>query len=192
MTDILAPTSLPFNLQPITGWPPDAHAEDPVEQARTVLASGHLPALNTAPDPLSHMTTQDISDVAWDLVLYNDMDRSKILGSYNLPEDCVARLQQLPLFTAESANAKKALQADPHIGVRKLAKTYLAQRVSTLNDMAISNMIEPNSRLKAIEQLTRIAGLDRDSGEKKQGGVAVQINFGSVMGGGLTHLEATL
>lgn len=183
MTDILPPTA-PFQLAPIAGWPPAD--DDPVAIAQTMPAVVAPPEI--APDPLAHMTPQDISDIAWDLVLFNDMDRNKILSSYELAPDAVAKLQQLPLFVAESANAKKALQADPHIGVRKLAKTYLSQRVSTLNEMAMSNMVEPNSRLKAIEQLTRIAGLDRDTGEKKQGGVAVQINFGSALGSGLAHL----
>lgn len=128
------------------------------------------------------MTPQDISDVAWDLVLFNDMDRNKILSSYDLQPAAVVKLQQLPLFVAETANAKKALQADPHIGVRKLAKTYLAQRIKTLNEMAMSNMVEPAARLKSIELLNRIAGLERDSGDKKAGGVAVQINLGNVLG----------
>ncbi len=185
MTDILTAPA-PFQLTPIAGWPPSTDDPDPVALARVMPAVVAPPEI--APDPLAHMTPQDISDIAWDLVLFNDMDRNKILSSYELAPDAVAKLQQLPLFIAESANAKKALQADPHIGVRKLAKTFLSQRITTLNEMAMSNMVEPNSRLKAIEQLTRIAGLDRDTGQQKQGGVAVQINFGPDMGRALTHL----
>jgi hypothetical protein len=82
------------------------------------------------------------------------------------------------------------LQADPHIGVRKLAKTFLSQRITTLNEMAMSNMVEPAARLRAIQQLSDIAGLNKDTGEKRQGGVAVQINLGSALGsslGGYTH-----
>jgi len=150
-----------------------------------VLATSQPLVQRTETNPLAHMTPQDISDIAWDLVLFNDMDRNKILSSYNLASDAVVMLQQLPLFLAESANAKKALQADPHIGVRKLAKTYLAQRVATLNDMATSNMVEPNSRLKAVDLLVRIAGLDRDSGTRQAGGVAVQINLGNMLGSSL-------
>jgi hypothetical protein len=123
--------------------------------------------------------------LAWDLVLFNDMDRKKILGSYKLQDEDVAKLQQLPLFMAETANARKALQADPHIGVRRIAKAFLVNRVATLNELATSNMVEPNSRLKAIDLITRIAGLDKGSEEKKSGGVAVQINLGSALGSSL-------
>ena len=182
MTDILTAPA-PFQLTPIAGWPPNTDDPDPVALARVMPAVVTPPEI--APDPLAHMTPQDISDIAWDLVLFNDMDRNKILSSYELAPDAVAKLQQLPLFIAESANAKKALQADPHIGVRKLAKTYLSQRVSTLNEMAMSNMVEPNSRIKCVDLLVRIAGLDRDSGEKRQGGVAVQINLGNMLGSSL-------
>ena len=182
MTDILTAPA-PFQLTPIAGWPPSTDEPDPVALARAMPAVVAPPEI--AADPLAHMTPQDISDIAWDLVLFNDMDRNKILSSYELAPDAVAKLQQLPLFIAESANAKKALQADPHIGVRKLAKTYLSQRVSTLNEMAMSNMIEPNSRIKCVDLLVRIAGLDRDSGEKRQGGVAVQINLGNMLGSSL-------
>jgi predicted MFS family arabinose efflux permease len=51
--------------------------------------------------------------------------------------------------------------------------------------MAMSNMVEPNSRIKCVDLLVRIAGLDRDTGEKRQGGVAVQINLGNMLGSSL-------
>lgn len=185
MTDIVNPGVISFQLAAIPGWPPEETPDDLPALARQTEALVTPPTI--VADPLAHMTPQDISDVAWDLVLFNDMDRNKILSSYDLQPDAVVKLQQLPLFVAETANAKKALQADPHIGVRKLAKTYLAQRIKTLNEMAMSNMVEPAARLKSIELLNRIAGLERDSGEKKTGGVAVQINLGNVLGSTFGH-----
>lgn len=136
-------------------------------------------------DPLRQLTEQDISDLAWDLVLFNDMDRTKIMGSYALAPETIERLKELPLFTTETANAKKAMAADPHLGIRRLAKAHLSHRVNTLNAMATSEMVEPAARLKAIDMLTRIAGLDKHTEEKKGGGVAVQINFGGALGGAL-------
>lgn len=138
-------------------------------------------------DPLSKITAQDLSDLAWDLVLFNDMDKRRILSSYKLDMDCMTRLTSLPLFVAETNNAKKALAADPHLGVRRMAKSFLIHRVSTLNELATSSMVEPNARLKAVDMLSRIAGLDKPTEEKSQGkgGVAVQINFGSALGANL-------
>lgn len=122
-------------------------------------------------------------------MLFNDMDKSRIMASYAMTVDDVADLQQLPLFTAESANAKKALQADPHLGVRRMAKSFLVQRVSTLNELATSPVVEPAVRLKAIDQLARIAGLDKATEEKKGGGVAVQINLGGNIFGATPQQE---
>lgn len=138
-------------------------------------------------DPLRQLTPQDISDLAWDLVLFNDMDRAKIMGSYELTPDTIERLKDLPLFATETANAKKAMQADPHLGIRRLAKAHLSHRINTLNALATSDMVEPAARLKAIDMLTRIAGLDKNTEEKKSGGVAVQINFGGALGSSLAN-----
>lgn len=117
------------------------------------------------------------------------MDREKIMGSYALTAENVERLKTLPIFITETANAKKAMAADPHLGIRRLAKMHLAARVGTLNTMATSDMVEPAARLKAIDMLTRIAGLDKHAEEKKNGGVAVQINFGGALGSTLSHLD---
>lgn len=173
MTDIMPATS--FTLQPL----PALVLDEPDD-----VSTCSLPTEVTARvQKLANLTPQDISDLAWDLVLFNDMDRKKILGSYALNEQDVADLQQLPLFMAETANARAALKADPHLGVRRMAKAFLVQRVATLNELASSNMIEPAARLRAIQQLSEIAGLHKNQEEKGKGGVAVQINFGSGLPG---------
>jgi len=190
MTDIVATLTPPCQLIPLTGWPPLDVPEEPTpatpEQAMAQEAAAFV---QTAPavtaDPLAKLTTQDISDLAWDLVLFNDMDKRKILASYAVDEESIARLQQLPLFMSETGNARKALQADPHIGMRRMAKAFLHHRIKTINDMATSDMVEPAVRLKAIDMLKQIAGLDKGTEDKKQGGVAVQINLGSALGSSL-------
>ena len=174
MTEILTPVA--FTLQPIPGWPPQ---DEPDE-----VSTHSLPVeITTRVQKLANLTPQDISDLAWDLVLFNDMDRKKILSSYDLGEQDVADLQELPLFQAETANARTALKADPHLGVRRMAKAFLVQRVATLNELATSSLVEPAARLKSIDLLTKIAGLDKSNEEKGKGGVAVQINFGSGLPG---------
>lgn len=173
MIDIMPLTS--FTLQPLPSL---------VDEYTEEVSTHTLPVEVTARvHKLASLTPQDISDLAWDLVLFNDMDRRKILSSYSLAEQDVADLQQLPLFMAETTNARAALKADPHLGVRRMAKAFLVQRVATLNELATSNMIEPAARLRAIQQLSEIAGLHKNQEEKGKGGVAVQINFGSGLPG---------
>jgi hypothetical protein len=141
----------------------------------------HLPSAEIARlQRIAQMPPKDIADLAWDMVLYNDMDRTQIMSSYGLNMDDVVEIQQIPLYKAEAENAAKALKADPHIAARRIAKGFMMHRISTLNEMATSTMVEAAVRLKAIGMLADIAGVaDPVDKEKKNMGVAVQINMGT-------------
>lgn len=133
-------------------------------------------------DALNALLPQDIADLAWDIVLYNEFDREQVLKAYGLTHEDTVRLRELPLFMSETKHAQDALRDDPHIGVRRLAKTHLAKRVNTLNSMAKSDLVEAKDRLNAIKLLAVLAGVDKISDKNGSSGPSININFGAALG----------
>lgn len=138
-------------------------------------------------DPESRMTAAQISELAWDVTLFSDSGVDKIVATYDIDGETFARLRQTPLFKAEEAHALKALKGDPHLPVRRMAKAYLMQRLATVNELAVSDLVEPVARLKAINLLQEISGLNtKPDANAGRTGTTVQINFGAALGSLLT------
>lgn len=134
-------------------------------------------------DKVNEMSSKDMGELAWDLVLYSTMGATEILHQYGLSVADLPHLEKVPMFVAETNHARKALKEDPDMAVHRIAKAYLMTDMKVLHDLASSTLVDARDRIKAIDMMQKLAGVRHmEDDSNKRTGPSVNINFGESMG----------
>lgn len=163
---------------------PDLSPEHRSSAAAQACARMHA-VLDRLPRP-SSLPASTIQALARDMAHTPD-DQEDILWRHGVTEDLFEELKATPVYRAAREHAIKAMKEDPHQSLRQLALTHMPATVNTLATLVQgTGAIDAKDRIKAALVLADIAGLDAGktpAGQRDKGAsVAVQINFGEVMG----------
>ena len=140
----------------------------------TTLKPKTMQPIYTAP-----LSIVKITELARDVAIYGDTDLAGVLQAHNVTHEQYTAAQKHSAYISEVERVTKQM-SDPHGALRVKAQNMLPTSVDIIGEIALDRYQPASARLKAIEMVSKLAGVE-DSASKQHAPVVVHLDFGGIV-----------